>query len=123
MADNYFELVGRVGWVDCKYTDAGTIITKITLGCNTGRKDREGKFIYNNYFITFMCAAEGKNRTAEELPERVKKGDYIRVKGAISLDKFIPKNSAKEVENISLIGRYYNFVEFDDFEKKYIDVK
>ena len=28
----------------------------------------------------------------------------------------------KEVENISLIGRYYNFVEFDEFEKKYIDV-
>ena len=51
MADNYFELVGRVGWVDCKYTEAGTIITKITLGCNTGRKDKEGKFIYNNYFI------------------------------------------------------------------------
>ena len=69
-----------------------------------------------------MCAAEGKNRTAEELPERVKKGDYIRVKGAISIDRFIPKNSAKEVENISLIGRYYNFVEFDEFEKKYIDV-
>ena len=54
--------------------------------------------------------------------ENVKKGDYIRVKGAISLDRFIPKNSAKEVENISLTGRYYNFVEFDDFEKKYIDV-
>ena len=54
--------------------------------------------------------------------KRVKKGDYIRVKGAISIDRFIPKNSAKEVENISLIGRYYNFVEFDEFEKKYIDV-
>lgn len=73
MADNYFELVGRVGWIDCKCTDAGTIITKITLGSNTGRKDKDGNPIYNNYFITFMCSPENKNRTAEELPDNVKK--------------------------------------------------
>ena len=122
MADNYFELVGRVGWIDCKYTDAGAIITKITLGCNTGRKDREGKYIYNNYFITFICSAEAQNRTAEDIAENVKKGNYIRVQGNLNIDKFIPKNSAKEVENISLIGRQCNFVKFDEFEKRYIDI-
>ncbi len=122
MADNYFELVGRVGWVDCKYTESGATITKITLGCNTGRKDKDGKPIYNNYFITFICGAEAQNRTAEEIADNVKKGNYIRVQGNLNIDKFIPKNSTKEVENISLIGRYYNFVKFDEFEKRYIDV-
>lgn len=122
MADNYFELVGRVGWVDCKYSETGTTITKITLGVNTGRKDREGKYIYHNYFITFLCGVEAKNRVAEEIADNVKKGNYIRVRGSLNIDKFIPQNSAKEAEKISLIGRSYNFVRFDEFEKKYVDI-
>ena len=79
-------------------------------------------FIFNNYFITFICSAEAQNRTAEDIAENVKKGNYIRVQGNLNIDKFIPKNSAKEVENISLIGRQFNFVKFDEFEKRYIDI-
>ena len=32
MSDNSFRLVGRVGWLETKYTDNGTCITTINLG-------------------------------------------------------------------------------------------
>ena len=122
MAENYFELVGRVGWIECSYKDNGMCVTKCTIGQNTGRKDNEEKYIYNNYFITFFNSPEAKNKIAEDFPESHKKGDYIRVRGIINIDKFIPEGSPKVIERMSLVGKSFNAVRFDEFEKQYIDV-
>ncbi|MBE7713705.1 MAG: hypothetical protein E7Z87_08170 [Cyanobacteria bacterium SIG26] len=116
MAENLFELVGRVGWMDISTTDKGTIITKINLGVKVSKEE------WNNFFITFMNSAESKKRIAEQIAEQCKEGDYIRVKGVLRVDKFTPKNGEKEVEKVSLIGWLFNHVKFDEFEKRFIDV-
>lgn len=96
MAENYFELVGRIGWMDYKPTEKG--------------------------FITFLNSINTKNPIAENLSDSHKVGDYIRVKGILNIDKFTPKNSDKAIENISLIGKSFNAVKFDSFEKRFVDV-
>lgn len=48
--------------------------------------------------------------------------NYFEVKGILDISKFTPKNSDKEIENISLIGKSFNAVKFDTFEKRFIDV-
>lgn len=122
MAENYFELVGRVGWIECKVTEKATYIVNFTLGQNTGKKDKEEKPIYNNYFIKFINGADAKNKIAENFADGIKKGDYIRVKGVLVIDKFRPENSQKDVERLGLVGRMYSKVRFDEFEKKYVDI-
>ena len=122
MAENYFELVGRVGWIECKFTEKATCIVNFTLGQNTGKKDKDEKPIYNNYFIKFINSADAKNKIAENFADQIKKGDYVRVKGILVIDKFRPENSQKEVERLALMGRIFSKVRFDEFEKKYVDV-
>lgn len=122
MAENYFELVGRVGWIECKCLESGMMMTKCTIGQNTGKKDAEGKYIYENFFVTFFNSPEAKYKVAEDFADENKKGDYIKVKGILKIDKFIPEGSPKAVERLSLIGRAFNKVRFDEFEKQYVDV-
>lgn len=114
MAGNYFELCGRLDWIDYKSTDNGYLITTITLGVKKNKEE------WNNFFIKFFDTADSKNTIAEKL-QRKTKGDYIRVKGYITLDKFKPNGSDKEVSNISLIGTYFNGIHYDQFEKGYVD--
>lgn len=116
MAENFFELVGRIGWIEIKYSDNGTAICRIFLGV------KKSKDKWDNVPITFLQSVDNKNKVAENLAEQHKKGDYIRVKGVINIDKFTPKNGDKEVEKISLIGRSFNAVRFDEFEKRFVDV-
>lgn len=116
MAENYFELVGRVGWLECSCTENGTIITKINLGV---KKNRD---TYQNFFITFLNKCDSKRPVAEKIADECRKGDYIRVKGSLNVDKFTPKNSDKEVEKISLTGWAYNLVEFDEGRRCFVDV-
>lgn len=115
MAENYFELVGRIGWIEYKSTEKG-FVTKICLGV---KKDKEE---YRNFFITFLNTINAKEPIAENLSDMYRVGDYIRVKGILDISKFTPKNSDKEIENISLIGKSFNAVKFDTFEKRFIDV-
>lgn len=115
MAENYFELVGRIGWLDYKSTEKG-FITKICLGVKKNKEE------YHNFFITFLNAIASKDPVAENLSDTHRVGDYIRVKGILNIDRFTPKNSDKEIENISLIGKSFNAVKFDSFEKRFVDV-
>lgn len=114
---NSFELIGRIGWMDMIYLDSGTAVTTINLGV---KKDKN---TYENFFIKFINSANSKNRTAEKLAENHKTGDYIRVKGSLSIDKFTPKNADKEIEKISLLGWGFKPVVFDEETKKFIDVE
>lgn len=118
MAENMFELVGRVGWVDCSATEKGTFIVKINLGVKKNKEE------WNNFFITFLDSIDSKYKTAENFAEKIKVNDYVRIKGILNIDKFTPKNSVdnKPVEKISLIGRTFNAVKWDEFEKRFIDV-
>jgi len=123
MAENYYELVGKLTWVDVKYYENGTCIVKTFLAQRTNKKDKEGKAIYNTFLITFIDSENSKSRIAELFGENCVKDDYVRIKGYLTIDRFIPKGAAKEVENISLIGRAFNKVEYDEFEKRYVDIK
>lgn len=115
MAENYFELVGRIGWIDFKTTEK-VFISKICLGVKKNKEE------YQNFFITFLNQIGAKDPVAENLGDTHKVGDYIRVKGFLNIDKFTPKNSDKKVENISLVGKSFNAVKFDTFEKRFVDV-
>lgn len=123
MAENMFELVGRISWKDCKATDNGSFIVKVCLGQKTYKKDNEGKNIWNNYFITFIDAPKVNNGIASTFADNVKVDDYVRIKGVLNIDSFIPKNSTdgKKISNISLIGKTFKKVVWDDFEKSFID--
>lgn len=123
MAQNMFELIGRISWIDFKTFENGTAITKLCIGQKTSKKDNEGKPIYNNFFVTFIDSPVSKETLACNLFDRYKKDDYIHVKGLLNIDKYIPKNTTdnKMVENISLIGRTFCGVHWDEFEKRYVD--
>lgn len=119
MAENSFKLVGRVGWLETKYNDNGTCITTINLGV------KKNKDTYENFFIRFLSGAEAKTKTAELLAENVKKGDYIRVGGSLTVDKFVPKNSTdgKAIEKLALLGWGYKPVKWDEEKKSFVDVE
>lgn len=118
MSDNSFRLVGRVGWLETKYTDNGTCITTINLGV------KKNKDTYENFFIKFLSGVEAKVKTAEIIADKVKKGDYIRVTGSLSINKFVPKNSTdgKEIEQVSLLGWGFKPVRFDEEKRTFVDV-
>lgn len=124
MAENFFELVGKITWVDFQAFESGTCVCKTFLSQRTSKVDDEGKPIYNSFLISFIDGANSKKKVAEEYCENVKKDDYVRIKGYITIDKFIPKNSTdnKAVEKYSFIGIKFNKVEYDEIEKRYIDV-
>lgn len=123
MSINRVELVGRVGWVDIKYLESGTVITKVTVAMKNGKKTEDDKDDYDSFFVTYMNKAESKNNIAEEIGDRVKKGDYIRVIGSLQIDKFTPKGSDKPVENISIKGWKYSKVEYDPTTRSWVDLK
>lgn len=121
MGDNEFKLLGRVGWLDIKYKDSGSVITKINLGVKTSKKDAENKAIWENFFITFF---NKKNHpTAELLGEEVHEGDYIRVEGKLTISSFTPTGQDKPVQNIQLLGWGYKKVRFDEGLKKFVDIE
>lgn len=112
MAENLFELVGKITWVNFESFESGTCVCKTFLSQRTSKKDDEGKTIFNSFLITFIDAVNGRKKIAADYADNVKKDDYVRIKGYITIDKFKPKNSTedKEVERISLIGIKYNKV-------------
>lgn len=112
---NEFKLLGRVGKLDMKYTESGTVLTKISLGVKNSKKE------YENFWITFFNT---KNRpTAELLGENVNEGDYIRVDGALTINSYTPEGRENPVKSIQLIGWGYKKVQWDSENKKFIDIE
>lgn len=107
MNTNTFELIGRVGKVDIKYFD-NTVITTISLGVKNYKKE------YDNYYIQFF-----KER-AEKIGEEVKEGDYIQVKGCLSMDKYTKKGETKPTYQMKLTGFDFCKVTFDLQEHKFV---
>ena len=113
MDNNEVKLLGRVGKIEIEYKENGTVITTVNLGVKNRRKE------YDNFYITFFNT---KNKdTAELLADQVKEGDYIRITGELTVDKFTPKNSDKAVYKTKLIGWGYKKVRWNDEKRTFVD--
>jgi len=88
---NSFELLGRINRLDFRYSDSGTCFAKIMLEKKKPKKDE-----YESFLITFFNTKN--DNTAERLAETCKKGDYIRVKGQLGINRYAPQNSDKVQE-------------------------
>lgn len=102
---NQVNLLGRVGWKECKNAENGTPIATINLGVKRG-------VTWDNFFIKFFNT-KTRNIT-EEIKNNLKEGDYIQVTGRIVESKFKPAGSDKEVSKIEIIGSNFKHVRFNE---------
>lgn len=116
MERNEFKLLGRVSELSTECKSSGLVVSNIKIGVSTGKKNDEGKTIYDNYFITFF------RETAEKIIEEVQQGDYIQVTGSLSMNKYTPSEGEKTRYSIKLIGWGYKKVTFDKEQNKFIEV-
>lgn len=112
---NKFEILGRVNWIEIKYSEKGSCFTKILLAKKLPKKDE-----YESFPITFFNTRNGD--TAERLAETVKEGDYIRVTGKLGINRYIPKGQTRVKEDVELIGWGFQKVKWDSEQNKYVDV-
>lgn len=112
---NEFKLLGRVGKLDIEFkdNDKGTVIATISLGV----KNAKGE--YENFWITFFNTK--KKDLAEILADTVKEGDYIRVNGKLSINKFTPDGADKPKYQMRLIGWGFKKVRWDEEKRTYVD--
>ena len=110
---NEFTLSGRVNFIDIKYLESGKCFTRVLLSL----KERNGEYV--SYPITLFNTSKGK--IAEDIAEKVKKGDTVEIKGKLTIDKFKSK-TGEEVERIGLIGFEFAKLAWDDRQKKYVKV-
>lgn len=111
MLTNQFTLLGRVGWIDMKYTDKGVGITTVNLGVKKNKEE------WNNIFVKFFDTQKFKG--AEKAMNEIQKGDYIRVIGTIADASFTPKDSDKEIYKIELIAWKFDKVEYNEMIQDY----
>lgn len=115
MLTNQFTLLGRVGWIDIKFSEKGTGVTTINLGV---KKNKES---WNNFFIKFFNTQ--KNELADKVMNTIREGDYVSIVGKISNSKFTPQGSEKEVSKIELVGWKCERVEYDELRECYVAVE
>lgn len=107
MESNSFELIGRVNYVDIQFKETGTIVTRTLLG-----KKRKNEEVFDSFAVTIF------GDLAENYAEVVKKGDYVYIKGRISVNKYT--KDGKEVEKLELVGYDFEKVTYDVDAKQYI---
>ena len=122
MATNTFELQGRVGYIDIKYkdNDKGTVYTTLNIGVKKTEAGGENED-WDNFFVTFFNTA--KRNTAELLADKVTKGDYIRVVGKLTENKYKPEGAEQEKSEIQLIGYGFRKQKYDDMKQAWIDIE
>ena len=113
---NSFELLGRINWLDIKYTDSGTCFTKIMLAKKKPKSDE-----YESFPVIFFNTRN--DNTAERLAEYCKVGDYIRIKGQLGINRYAPKNADKVQEKVALTGWSFVPVAWDSEQNKYVDIE
>ena len=119
---NEFKLLGRVGNVEITYSErTGKPCTKVSIGIPNGKKNEDGKSLYDNFYVAFFNSE--KSATAKKMAENVKEGDYIRVAGKLSINKYRKPNEEKFTYSIQLIGFGYKKVKFDDVTRQYVDIE
>lgn len=112
MNGNIFELLGRVNYVNIKYTENAKAITRVLISIKRYKSEE-----YDTYPITFF------GEIAEAVAEKVKaKEDYIHVTGRIGVDKYKSKDG-RDVEQLSLIGNTYEKVTFNKTKKQFVAVE
>lgn len=111
---NKLELAGRVSYVN-REEKSGTVMTKVCIGVKKNKTD------YENFFVTFFNSE--KQQTADAVAEQVKKDDYIRINGKISVNKFKPNGHDKEVERLEIVGWGFKKQKWNDEEHKFLDVE
>ena len=118
---NEFKLLGRVGNVEITYSEkTGKPCTKVSIGIPNGKTSEYGNKLYDNFFISFFNTE--KAPLAENLADTVKEGDYIRVAGKLSINKYKKPDDEKFTYSIQLIGFGYKKVKFDDVTRQYVDI-
>lgn len=115
MITNQFTLLGRVGWIDMRYSEKGTGVTTINLGV------KKTKDSWNNFFIKFFNTQ--KNDLADKVMNTIREGDYVSIVGKVSESKFKPQGSEKEVSKIELIGWKCERVVYDELRESYVAVE
>ncbi len=125
MQKNRVELMGRVGYIECKFidNDKGSVKTDLNIGIKkenaTGNDDKD----WDNFFVTFWNT--DKRKTAEIIAEEIKKGDYVRIVGKLVENRYIPKDLEQIKENerseINVIGYGFKKMRFDDFEQTWVE--
>lgn len=87
--ENHVQLIGNLGNdPDCKYTQGGMAVTKISLATTSKRKDKDGNVQENTQWhrVTFF------GKLGEIAGEYLKKGQTISVQGSIRYDKYTDKD-------------------------------
>ena len=106
---NKFEILGRVNWIEIKYSEKGSCFTKILLAKKLPKKDE-----YESFPITFFNTKNGE--TAERLAETVKEGDYIRVTGKLGINRYIPKGQTRVKEDGAVENGNIAIIDFEGFK-------
>jgi single-stranded DNA-binding protein len=111
---NKIELLGRLNWLDIKYYDSGTCVTKILLARKLPNKDE-----YESFPIAFFNTKN--DNTAERLAEECKHGDYIRIVGKLRMSTYTTKDNRKQ-SKLEIIGWNFVKVQWDAEQNKYVDI-
>lgn len=110
---NEFNVSGRCNYIEIKYTESGKCFTRVLVA----EKQRNGE--YHTYPVTLFNTV--KDNTAENIAEEIKKGDYVKISGKLTIDKFTAK-TGEEVERIGLVGFGYNKLVWDEVTNKFIEI-
>lgn len=122
---NRVELFGRVGYIECKFleNDKASVKTDVLLGIKKENATGDSENDWENFFVTFWNTK--KTATAENIAEKIKKGDYIRIVGKLVENRYIPKGLEQIKENekteINIVGYGFKKMIFDDFENTWVE--
>lgn len=110
MNSNTFELIGRVNFIEIKYTESGTAYTRVLLS----KKAKDDN--YDSFSIVLF------GEKAEAASEAIKKGDSAYFTGRLGVNKYTDKTSGKEIEKIELTAFDSKKVEYDTEKKQYVEL-
>ena len=106
---NSVTLTGRVNYIDVKYFESGKQLTRLLLSKKTGENE------YASFTVTFF------GDSAENVSKEIEKGDTVCVNGYLVENKFTNKDGV-EVKRIEINGREFAKVQFDETQKRYVEV-
>lgn len=106
MNSNTFELIGRVNFLDVKYSKTGIAIGTVLLS-------KKAKENYQSFELTIFAD------DAELLGNKIKKGDYIHVEGYLNPQEYVDKENKKQ-KKMQLVIQKFNKVTYDETAKKYV---
>ncbi len=108
MNSNTFELIGRVNFIDIKYTEKGSTYTRVLLS----KKAKDDN--YDTFPITLF------GDKAEAISESIKKGDTVYITGKLGVNRYKDK-AGNNVEKMELTGYEFKKVVYDTDKKQYVE--